>query len=171
MEVKKKRKKRNGRYAYFGKIQLPYQSDILKLSSSHVTCCFSVTKLHLALCNPMDCSTPGSPVLHYLLLFTLIYVHWVNDTIQIAHALPPLILSLQYFPASGSFPKTWLFTPGGQSIGASASDLPMNIQGWFPLELTGLISIQSKRLLSLLQYHNLKASANSHMHTWLLEKP
>ena len=45
----------------------------------------------------------------------------------------------QPFPASGSFPKNWLFTSGGQSIGASALVLPMNIQGWFPVGLTGLI--------------------------------
>ena len=64
---------------------------------------------------------------------------------------------LQYFPASRSFPMSWLLTLGGQSIGtskqkqsigasASASVLPLNIQGWFPLGLTGLISLQSKGL-------------------------
>ena len=53
---------------------------------------------------------------------------------------------LQSFPASGSFPMRQLFTPGGQSIGASASVHPMNIQGWFPLEVSGLISLQSKGL-------------------------
>ena len=57
-------------------------------------------------------------------------------------------LCLQSFPASGSFPMSRLFTSGGQSIGASASAsvLPVNIQGWFPLGLTGLISLQSKGL-------------------------
>ena len=52
-------------------------------------------------------------------------------------------LCLQSFPASESFPVSWLFASGGQSIGdsASASVLPMNIQDWFPLELTGLISL------------------------------
>ena len=52
------------------------------------------------------------------------------------------------FPASGSFPVSWLFISGGPSIGASAlaSVLPINIQGWFPLGLTVLISLQSKRL-------------------------
>ena len=55
---------------------------------------------------------------------------------------------LQSFPASGSFPMSRLFASGGQSIGAlaSASILPMNIQDWFPLGLTGLISLQSKGL-------------------------
>ena len=57
--------------------------------------------------------------------------------------LPPLI-----FPASGSFPTCWFITSGGQSTGASssASVLPMNIQDWFPLGMTGLISLQSKGL-------------------------
>ena len=56
--------------------------------------------------------------------------------------------SLQSFPASGSFQMSRLFASGGQSIGASASAsvLPMNIQGWFPSGLTGLISLQSKEL-------------------------
>ena len=57
---------------------------------------------------------------------------------------------LQSFPASGSFPMGQFFASGGQSIGASASAsasvLPMNIQGWFPLRLTGLISLQPKGL-------------------------
>ena len=60
----------------------------------------------------------------------------------------PLFSCRQSFPASGSFPVSWLFTSGDQSIGtlASASVLPMNIQGWFPLGLTGLISLQSNGL-------------------------
>ena len=55
----------------------------------------------------------------------------------------PFSSCLQSFPASRSFPMSQLFTSGDQSIGAS-SVLPMNIQGWFPLGLTGLISLQSK---------------------------
>ena len=65
----------------------------------------------------------------------------------------------QSFPA---FPQSFLMsqhlTSGGQSIGVSASVLPMNIQGWFPLGLTGLISLLSKELKSLLQHHSLKVS-------------
>ena len=59
---------------------------------------------------------------------------------------------LQSFPASGSFPMSWLFASGGQSIGASASAsvLPVSIQGWFPLGWTGLISLISKRLSRIL---------------------
>ena len=64
---------------------------------------------------------------------------------------------LQSFPASESFPISWLLASGGQSIGtsASASVLPMNIQGLFPLGLTGLICLQSKGLLRV-QHHNSK---------------
>ena len=63
---------------------------------------------------------------------------------------PLLLLSCpQSFPASASFPVSQLFTSGDQSVGASASApvLPMNIQGWFPLRLTSLISLLSKELL------------------------
>ena len=58
----------------------------------------------------------------------------------------PFSSRLQSFLSSGSFPMSWLSTSGGQSDGASASVLPVNIQGWFPLELTGLISLQSSGL-------------------------
>ena len=90
---------------------------------------------------------------------------------------------LQSFPASGSFPMSQPFTSHGQSIGvsASASLLPMNIQAWNPLGLTGLISLQSKGLSRIfsnitVQKHQffttqLSLRSNSHIHTWLLEKP
>ena len=87
----------------------------------------------------------------------------------------------QSFPASGSFPMNQLFASGGQSIGASASVLPMNIQGRFPLGLTDLISLLSKGLSRVFssttvwkhQFFCSKPSlwSNSHIHTWLLEKP
>ena len=58
----------------------------------------------------------------------------------------PLILMPSIFPASGTFPVSQLFTSDDQNIGVSASAtvLPMSIQGWFPLRLTGLISLLSK---------------------------
>ena len=58
----------------------------------------------------------------------------------------PLLLLLAIFPGVGPFPVSQFFASGGQSIGASASVLPMNIQGWFPLGWTGLISLHSKGL-------------------------
>ena len=70
----------------------------------------------------------------------------------------PFFYCLQFFPASGSFPM--LFASGSQSIGASAlaTVLPVNIHGWFPLELIGLTSLLSKGLKSLLHHHISKAS-------------
>ena len=71
---------------------------------------------------------------------------WCNPTTS--SSVVPFSSCLQSFPASGSFPVSQFFTSGGQSIGASASAsiLPMNIQGWFPLGLTGLISLQFRGL-------------------------
>ena len=77
----------------------------------------------------------------------------------ISSPVVPFSSCLQSFTASGSFLRSQFFTSGGQSIGVSASVLPMNIQIWSPLGLTGLISLQSKvSLKSLLQYHSSKAS-------------
>ena len=69
----------------------------------------------------------------------------------------------QSLPVSGSFPVSWLFTPSSQSIGASASAsaLPMNIKGWFPLGLTCLSSLLSKGL-SRVQHYSSKASIFQH---------
>ena len=85
---------------------------------------------------------------------------WCYPTIP--SSVSPFSSHLQSFPASGSFPMSQLFASGGQSIrvSGSASLLPMNIQGWFPLRL---ISLLSKGLLkSLLQHHNLKALILQH---------
>ena len=77
---------------------------------SYMYCCCSVAKLHLTFCNPMDCSTPGFPVLHFLPEFAQTHVHWVGDVIQPSHPLfHPLFSCLQSFPTSGTFPVSWLF--------------------------------------------------------------
>ena len=67
---------------------------------------------------------------------------WCHPTIS--SFVTSLSSCLQSFPASGSFPMGWLFTSGKQSIGASASAFPMNIQSWFPLGLTSWLSLQSR---------------------------
>ena len=91
----------------------------------------------------------------------------------------PLSPCFQFFPLSGSFLMSQLCTAGGQSIGTSASTsvLPMNIQGWFPLGLPGLIFLQAKGLSRVfsnttVQKHQFfgVSWSNSHIHTWLLEK-
>ena len=76
------------------------------------------------------------------------HVHWVGDAIQPSHPVVLFSSRPQSFLASGSFPTSQLFASGGQSFGdsASATVFSMNTQGWFSLEFTGLISLQSKAL-------------------------
>ena len=131
----------------------------------------------------MDRSTPGFPVLDHLAELAQTHVHQVSDTIQ-----PSLLLSYP-FPLAFNFssirvfsnesalrirwPKYWSFS--------SASVLPINIHDWLLLGLTGLISLQSKWLTSVfsnttVRKHQLFGAqpslrSNSHIHTWLLEKP
>ena len=104
---------------------------------------------------------------------------WCHPTI--APSVTPFSSCLQSFPSSGSLPMSRLFPWGGQSIGASAAVLPMNIQGWLPLGFLGLISLPSKGLSRIfsnttVQKHQifgaqLSLSSNSHIHTWAMEKP
>ena len=101
----------------------------------------------------------------------------------ISSSVIPFSSCPQSLPASESFPMSQLFTWGGQSIGASASAsvLPMDIQGWFPFGLTGWISLHSKGLSKVFsnttvqkrQFFSTQPSlwSSSHIHTWLLEKP
>ena len=105
---------------------------------------------------------------------------WCHPTIS--SSVIPFSSCLQSFPASASFPMSKLFASGGQSTGVSASTsvLPMNIQDWFPLGWTGLISLLSKELSRVssnttVQRHQFFSSqpslqSNSHIHTWLQEK-
>ena len=102
------------------------------------------------LCDTMDCSTPGFPVLHHVPEFAQNHVHRVDDAIQPSHPLLSPSLPAFNLPASGSFQMSQFFTSGGQSIGqnisASTSVFPMKIQDWFSLGWTGWISLQSKGL-------------------------
>ena len=112
--------------------------------SSLSSYCKEVQFSHVWLCDPMECSTPGFPVHYQLLEFTQTHVHWVGNVIQPSHPLlspsPPAFSLSQH---QGLF--QWVSSSHhGQNIGASASVLPMNIQDWLPLGLSGLISLQSK---------------------------
>ena len=133
-------------------------------------CCCSLSKSCLTLCNPMDCSIPGFPV------------HWVGDAIQPSHSsFIPFFSFPQSFPASGSFPMSQPLASGGQNTGVSApaSVLSMYIQDWFPLGWTGWISLQVLSRVftnTTVQKHQFSGAQlslwfNSHIHTWLLEKP
>ena len=141
----------------------------------HFIVVFPVTKSCPTLCDSMDSSLPGFSVLQYLPEFAQTHILWVSNAIQTSRPLwSPSPPALSLFQHQG------LFTSGGQSIEVSASVFPMNIQGWFPFGLTGLI-LQSRGLSRVfsnttIQKHQflsaqLSLLSNSHIHTWLLEKP
>ena len=133
---------------------------------------------------PRDCSMPGLPVHHQLLEFSQTHVHWVSDAIQPSHPLSsPSLPTFNHSQHQGLF--KWV-SPSHQvakvlGVSASASVLPMTIQDWSPLGWTGWISLQSKGLSRVfsntrVQNHQLfgaqlSSQSNSHIYTWLLEKP
>ena len=142
-------------------------------------CCCSVTQSCPTLCSPMDCSTPGFPVLHRLPEFAQTHVCWVRDAIQPSHPLlsPSPALSLSKHQSL----LQWI-----SSLHQVAKLLELQLQlslsneysDWFPLGLTSLISLLSKGLFSntTIQKHQffgtqLSSQSNSHIHTWVLEKP
>ena len=132
---------------------------------------------------PMDCSTPGFSVHHQLLELAETHFHWVSGAIQPSHPLlspsPPAFNPSQH---QGLF--KWVSSSHQVAkvlgVSASASVLPMNIQDWFPLGLTGWISLQSKRFSRVIsnttvQKHQffgtqLSLQFNSHIHTWTTVK-
>ena len=128
--------------------------------------CCSVSQSCSTLCDPMDCSTPGFPVLYRLLELAQAHVHWIGDATQQSH--PLLSPSL---PVCNLSQHQGLFALDGQSIGASPSAivLPMNIQDWFPLGLTGWISLQTKGLLkvfsNITQFKSINSSVLSFLYS------
>ena len=124
--------------------------SVMFLFAKFVFCsdsCCSVAKSCLTLCNCMNCSMPGFPVLQYLPEFAQIHVRWVGNTILPTHLLLPSSFAFTLSQHQG-LPVSWLFASGGQIIGtlASVSVLSMNIWGWFPLGWTVLVSLQSRGL-------------------------
>ena len=113
-------------------------------------CCHSVAQSCPPLCNPMDWSMPGLPIPHHLPKFFQVNFPCISVAIQPSHPLDTLFsFCPESFPASAlTFPVSWLFESGDQNTGASASAsaLPKNIQDWFPLGFTGLISLLLKGL-------------------------
>ena len=154
----------------------------------------SVFQSCLTLCDPMELQYATIPccrcccwitsVHHQLPELTQTHVHWVGAAIWPSHPLSsPSSPAFNLSQHQSFFQMNQFFASGGQSIGvsASASVLPMNIQNWFPLGWTGWISLQSKGLSRVfsnttVQKHQffgaqLSSQSNSHIHTWLLEKP
>ena len=104
----------------------------------------SVAPSCLTLCDPMDCSTPGLPVPHHLPKSARVHVHCIGDAISCRILSYPLLLLLSIFPSIRVLSNESLFASGDQNTGASASVLPMSLQGCLPLRLTGLISLLSR---------------------------
>ena len=130
------------------------------------------------LCNPVDSSTPDSlSITNSQSLLKLMsinsgmtYNHLILCHPLLVPSVVPFSSCLQSFPASGSFPRSQLFASGSQCIGvsASASVLPMNIQDWFPLRWTGLISLKLKglsRVFSNTRFKSINASVLSFLYT------
>ena len=122
---------------------------------------------HFVLCHPLILLSSFFPSIRVFSNESVFRIRWMSQWVTTSRSLlklisielvmpsnhlilfrPLLLLALKSFPAQGSFPRSWLFPSGGQNSGASASAtvLPMNIQGWFPLGFIGLISLQSKGL-------------------------
>ena len=141
-------------------------------------CCFAVSQSCSALCNPMYCSMPVFPDLDYLpsLLRLMSSESMMPSNHFILCCPSPAFKS---FPASESFLMSQLFASDGQSIGASASVLPMHIRGWFPSGLTRLTSMLSKGLSRIFSSTTIFSQffgaqpclwSNFHIHRWLQEK-
>ena len=123
--------------------------------------CCSVTKLYLTLCDPMDCSMPGFPVLHYLPEFAQTHIHWVGDAIQSCHPLCPLLLLPSIFPSIRVFsnesalcircPKDWSF-----SFSISPSNEYSGLIS-FRMDCLDLLAVH-RTLKRLLQHHSSKES-------------
>ena len=92
-------------------------------------CCCSVPQSCSTLCDPTDCSMPGLPVPLNLLESAQVHIHCIGDAIQPSHPPVPSSFCPQSFPASRIFPMSQPFASDDQSTGASASALPMSIQG------------------------------------------
>ena len=132
-------------------------------SKAHFNYCCSLTKRCLTLCDSMDWSTQGPlSTISRVCSNSCPLSWWCYRTIS--SFVAPLSSFPQSFPALGSFPVSQLFTSGGQSIGASASVLLMDIQVWFPLGLTGLILCRprdSKESFPALQLESISSLALS----------
>ena len=160
--------------------KLPFCLTVKYIAFAYICCCCSVPKSCLTLYEPMNCSTPGFPVHYYLLELAQIHVYWVGSAIQPSHpqsspspALNPSQWQSLYQWVSLLHQLTKILELQLQSV------LPKNIQGWFPLGLTGLISLPPKGLSRVfsnttLQKHQFFSTqpslwSKSHIYTWLLK--
>ena len=126
---------------------LYYFQNTLNFIIVHLDCCCSVTKLYLTPCDPVT-AAHQAPLLFTISWNLLKFMSIASVILSNYLILCRLLLLPSIFPSFGVLSNDQFFISGGQSIGASAlaSVLPMNIQGWFPLGLTGVISLLSKTL-------------------------
>ena len=143
--------------------------------------CCSVAQSCPILCDPMDCSMSGLPGPHHLLEYAQVRVHCIGDAVQPSNPLMPSSPSALNHSQHQGLPMSRLFSSSDQNTeaSASASVLPMRIQ-WFPLRLTGSISLPSKGLSGVfssttVQRHQFLGTlsflpSSSHNHMWPLER-
>ena len=116
----------------------------------NLRCCCWVAQLCRTVCDPMDCSMPGLLVPHHLPEFVQVHVHSIRGRPAISSSDALFCFSPQIFPSIRDFYNEWVSYSHQMTkktgVSAPASVLPISIQGWFPLRLTGLISLQSKKL-------------------------
>ena len=145
----------------------------------HQCACWSVTTF----CDPMNCSPPGFPVLHYLPESAQTHIHRVNDVIQSSHPLSPLRLLPSIFPRIRVFssesalhtrwPKHWSFSfnisPSNEHSGLTS----FKMDCWISSQSKGLSRVSSNTTVQKQQFFGSQLSlwSNSHICTWLLEKP
>ena len=133
----------------FGRVEEGCFLCIKNVSAQNNSCCCSVSQPYPTLCDPMDCSTPDFPILHHLPELAQTHVHWVSDAIQSSHLLlspSPITFYLSQHRDLSQWLGASLQVAKVNGASASSSVLSMNIQGWFPLGLTGLISLLPKGL-------------------------
>ena len=139
---------------------------------SKLRCCWSVNKLSLTPWDPMDCSSPGSSVLHWLLEFAKIQVHWIGYAIQPSHPLlPPSPPALNLSPRQGLFHWVSSLHQVAKILKLQLSINPSNEDsGSFPLGFIGvdLLAVQGA-LKSLLQHHNSKVSILWHSAFFMIQ--
>ena len=160
---------RNGNLLQYPHLEIHGQKSLAGYSPF-----YSVTKSYLTLCDPMDCCTPGFPVLHRLPEFAQTHVHWVSDAIQPSYPLLPpsppaqIFPSIRFFSRESALPIRW---PKYWSFNFSIS--PFNEYSGLILQSKGLSRVFSNTTVQKHQFFSVQSSlwSYSHIHTWLLEKP
>ena len=145
-------------------------------------CCCLVTQSCLTLCNPMDCSMPGSPISHHFPELAQTHVHWVSDAIQPSVLCHPLLLLPSIFPSIRVFsneftlcirwPKDWSFSFSISPSNEYSGSISLRTD-WFALQSKGLSRVFSSTTAQKHKIFGVQLSlwSNYHFHTWLVEKP